>query len=54
MKQGEPGQGAGAVVPLTSEDLSFGLRTGRRSFWLNLSSDQEKVSEGLPKISAWK
>ena len=45
----EKGMGAGAVVPLTSEDLSFGLRPGRRSFWLNLTSDSEKVREGSPK-----
>ena len=45
----EIGMGAGAVVPLTSEDLSFGLRPGRRSFWLNLTSDSEKVREGSPK-----
>tara|TARA_Y100001970_G_scaffold292679_1_gene435173 strand:- start:827 stop:2017 length:1191 start_codon:yes stop_codon:yes gene_type:complete len=42
------GEGGGAVVPITSEDLSFGLRSNRESFWLNLSSDSKMVKAGAP------
>ena len=43
------GQGGGAVVPLSNEDLSFGLRPNNDSFWLNLVSDPAMVAEGAPK-----
>ena len=46
--QGE-GEGAGAVIPLTGEDLSFGLRPGKTAFWLNLTADAEMVAGGAPK-----
>ena len=46
---GEGGEGAGAVIPLTTEDLTFGLRPGKKAFWLNLTSDPAKVEEGAPK-----
>ena len=42
------GQGGGAVAPLVSDDLSMGLHSDKRSFWLNLKGDQEAVSEGAP------
>ncbi len=43
------GQGGGAVVPISSMDLSFGLRPENDLFWLNLISDSEMVAEGAPK-----
>ena len=46
--QGE-GKGAGAVVPLTSEDMSLGMSPGNESFWINLTSDPEARSKGAPK-----
>ena len=42
------GEGAGAVVPLTDEDMSIGMAPGNKSFWINLSSDEEAISEGAP------
>ena len=30
------GEGAGAVVPLTEEDMSIGMAPGNKSFWINL------------------
>ena len=44
------GDGAGAIVPLNREDMSFGMRPGNSSFWLRVSSDQESRSKGAPSI----
>ena len=46
--KGGIGEGGGAVVPITSEDLSFGLRSNRESFWVNLSSDLKMIKKGAP------
>ena len=48
------GQGGGAVAPLVSDDLSMGLHSDKRSFWLNLKGDREAVSEGAPASMALK
>ena len=42
------GEGAGAVIPLVQEDLSFGMKPGNDKFWLNLVSDKEAVKKGAP------
>ena len=38
--------GGGAVVPLLPDDLSMGLHSDKRSFWLNLRGDEGPVAEG--------
>ncbi len=43
------GSGGGAVVPLLNEDLSMGLNSDLKSFWLNLLGDDEAVSHGAPR-----
>ena len=42
------GKGAGAIVPIDSEDLSMGMDPGNKSMWLGLSSDREARSGGAP------
>ena len=42
------GLGAGAVVPIDSEDLSMGMSPGNESMWVSLSSDREARSRGAP------
>ena len=44
-----PSQSAGgAIVPLTDDDLSMGLRPDNSAFWLNLISDPEMIDQGAP------
>ena len=38
----------GAIVPLTEDDLSMGLRPDNSAFWLRLVSDQEMIDQGAP------
>ncbi|MDP6856181.1 MAG: hypothetical protein QGH13_01450 [Candidatus Thalassarchaeaceae archaeon] len=40
--------GGGAIVPLTEDDLSMGLRPDNSAFWLRLKSDQNMVEKGAP------
>ena len=40
--------GGGAIVPLTEDDLSMGLRPDNSAFWLRLKSDQNMVENGAP------
>ena len=42
------GLGAGAVVPIDSENLSMGMSPGNESMWVSLSSDREARSRGAP------
>ena len=42
------GLGAGAVVPIDKEDLSFGMNPGNSSMWVSLSSDREARKGGAP------
>ena len=42
------GDGAGAVIPLLQEDMSFGMNPGNDKFWMNLVSDKEAVKRGAP------
>ena len=42
------GEGAGAVIPLIPQDMSIGMAPGNKSFWINLSSDEEAVARGAP------
>ena len=42
------GLGAGAVVPIDKEDLSFGMNPGNSSMWVSLSSDRGARKGGAP------
>ena len=44
----DKGEGAGAVIPLIPQDMSIGMAPGNKSFWINLSSDEEAVARGAP------
>lgn len=51
-------EGAGAVVPLTEEDLSMGLADDGSHFWLRCAGDAAAVEGGAParfdlKITPW-
>jgi len=55
---GGEGKGAGAIVPIDSEDLSMGMNPGNKSMWLGLSSDRKARSGGAPsrfeaKLTPW-
>lgn len=41
------GNGGGAVVPITEDDLSMGLKSDLSAFWINLKTDQ---SASHPKV----
>jgi len=41
-------KGGGAIVPLTDDDLSMGLRPDNSAFWLRLKSDKNMVDAGAP------
>ena len=43
------GAGGGAVVPLTEEDMSMGLKSDLSEFWLNLHSDEFLENNNVPK-----
>ncbi len=42
------GAGGGAVVPLTDEDMSMGLKSDLSEFWLNLHSDEFSKNSNVP------
>ncbi len=42
------GIGGGAVVPLLPDDLSMGLESNKRSFWINLRGDKSAIENGAP------
>lgn len=42
------GQGAGAIIPIEMEDLSFGMYPGNEAMWMSLSSDREARAKGAP------
>ena len=42
------GSGGGAVVPLTDDDMSMGLKSDLSEFWLNLSTDEFPDDENVP------
>ena len=44
----KPGQGGGAVVPMTSPDLSMGLKSDLTAFWLNLQGDEFTDQTSVP------
>ena len=41
-------EAGGAIVPLTEDDLSMGLRPDNSAFWLRLMSDKKMVDQGAP------
>jgi hypothetical protein len=45
----DSGAGGGAVVPLTEEDMSMGLKSDLSEFWLNLHSDEFPEDNNVPK-----
>ena len=45
----DSGAGGGAVVPLTEEDMSMGLKSDLSEFWLNLHSDEFLENNNVPK-----
>lgn len=45
----DSGAGGGAVVPLTKEDMSMGLKSDLSEFWLNLHSDEFPDDRNVPK-----
>ena len=42
------GAGGGAVVPLTDDDMSMGLKSDLSEFWLNLHSDEFTQDSNVP------
>ncbi|MEE2812436.1 MAG: hypothetical protein VX627_05365 [Candidatus Thermoplasmatota archaeon] len=51
-------EGAGAVVPVTEDDLSMGLSDDGSHFWLRCKGDAESINKGAPstfdlKITPW-
>lgn len=48
-KSANSGAGGGAVVPLTEEDMSMGLKSDLSEFWLNLHSDEFSSDPNVPK-----
>lgn len=47
-KSSHSGAGGGAVIPLTDEDMSMGLKSDLSEFWLNLHSDEFSKHETVP------
>lgn len=45
----DSGAGGGAVVPLTEEDMSMGLKSDLSEFWLNLHTDEFPEDNNVPK-----
>ncbi len=43
------GKGGGAVVPITSQDLSMGLKSDLSEFWLNLHTDKFPQQKSVPQ-----
>ncbi len=48
-KEASTGNGGGAVVPLTDDDLSMGLKSDLSSFWINLHTDESAAHPDVPK-----
>ena len=43
------GHGGGAVVPLTDEDMSMGLKSNLSEFWLNLHTNEFSADASVPR-----
>lgn len=48
------GTGGGAVIPLTKEDMSMGLKSDLSEFWLNLHTEEFPENSQVPKTMRFK
>ena len=53
-KSSNSGEGGGAVVPLTDEDMSMGLKSDLSEFWLNLHTNEFPQDANVPKKMEFK
>ena len=53
-KSSDSGEGGGAVIPLTDEDMSMGLKSDLSEFWLNLHTNEFPQDANVPKKMEFK